>query len=122
MKDPGQEAIAYCAAKYSQMVDDVDYYEQQRKQYIAWAAQDCTEAVDQTDENIVARSLASIGNRARWLSRDGDTDDKLAYIDEVLKVMDALIHNYAQVAASIDLDHRLDNADSNKRAWRRDPL
>lgn len=95
-----------CVERYDEMADGVDYYLKQREQYVAESLLDCTEAVDQTDENLIAKSLAKIGNRALWLNRNGDTDDKLAYVDNVCDVMSKLIHVYAAGQAFIDLERR----------------
>ncbi len=95
-----------CVARYDEMADGVDYFLKQQEQYIAESLLDCTEAVDQTDENVIAKSLADIGNRSLWLKRNGDTDDKLAYVDEVCALISVLIHRYADGQALIDLERR----------------
>ena len=96
-----------CVARYDEMADGVDFFLKQQEQYIAESLLDCTEAVDQTDENVIAKTLADIGNRALWIRRNGDTDEKLAYVDEVCAVMSNLINKYAEGQALIDLDRRL---------------
>lgn len=106
MKDPGQQAIVFCEDKQAQMLDDYKYYDQQLQYYMAVSELDCTEAVDQTDENVVAEKLATIGNRARWIGINGDLETKIDFHDEVIKLMSGLILKYAEAKASIDLEKR----------------
>ena len=88
------------------MADDVNYCLKQQEQYIAQALLDCTEAVDSTDENVINRTLSNIGNRAHWLYRNGDTDDKLFFVDEVCAIMKNLINRHAEEQALLDMERR----------------
>lgn len=82
-----------------------DAFEQrQRSYYIEQALRDCTEAVDHADNEVTARILADIGNRARWIIHNGDTDDNLHFVEEVCMMMDALINRYAEDQATIDCE------------------
>lgn len=103
-KDPGQQIINACADNHSQMVADVEFFQERREHYIAEAAQDCTASVDQTDEDVIYKTLSDIGNRARWLSLNGNLENKIDYIGEVLKLISTLIHKHAEVQASLDLE------------------
>lgn len=84
-----------------------DAYEQrQRDDYIDLALKDCTEAITQNDEDTIIETLAVIGNRALRIEREGDTDDRLAFFDEVCKTMHKLIAKHAVAQAVIDLERR----------------
>ncbi len=105
-RDPGQQAIAYCAAKYSEMVDDFDFFEGRKEELIAEAMLDCTEAMIQTDEDTILDTVAEIGNRALRIQREGDTDDKIEFVNEVCSAMFKLIQQHAEAQASLDLEQR----------------
>lgn len=112
-KDPGQQAIAYCAAKYSSMVDDFDFFEGRKDELIAEAMLDCTEALIKIDEIEILETLATIGNRALRNQREGDTDDKLAFVDEVCNTVFKLINKHAEAQASLDLERRWGSKDND---------
>lgn len=84
-----------------------DAFEQrQRDYYTEQALKDCTEAITQTDEGTIIETLADIGNRAIRIAREGDTDDKLAFVDEVCTTMLRLIDKQAKAQASLDYERR----------------
>ena len=84
-----------------------DSYEQRQRDYhTAQALKDCTEAVVHADEDVIARILAEIGNRARWILVTGDLDDKLSFAVFVTSNMIGLINNYADDQTDKDVNHR----------------
>lgn len=80
------------------------FKQRQRSYYIDQALKDCTEAITQTDEGTIIETLANIGNRAIRIGREGDTDDKLAFVDEVCTTMLRLINKRAVAQAELDFD------------------
>ncbi len=105
-RDPGREAIAYCEGVYSSMVDDFDFFEGRKDELIAEALKDCTEALIKIDEIEILETLATIGNRALRIQREGDTDDKIEFVNEVCNTMFKLIQQHAEAQASLDLERR----------------
>ena len=84
-----------------------DAFEQRQRDYhTEQALKDCTEALIQTDENTILETLTEIGNRAIRIQREGDTDDKIAFLDGVCKTMLALINKHAEIQACIDCERR----------------
>lgn len=106
-KDPGQQAIAFCSAKYSEMMDNGEFYEQRKDEVIAEAFTDCTLALVKADEFVIIETLAEIGNNALRIQRNGDTDDKIAFVDSVCDSVFRLIRQYAEAQAERDLEKHL---------------
>ncbi len=105
-KDPGREAIAYCEARYSSMVDDFDFFEGRKDELIAEAMLDCTEAMIKIDNIEILDTLGKIGNNALRIQREGDIDDKIEFVNEVCNTMFTLINKHAEAQASLDLERR----------------
>ena len=94
---------------HDQLAYEDAYEQRQRDDYIERALKDCTEALIQTDEDTIVATLSVIGNLAFQIQRCGDTDDKLAFVDEVCTTMLRLIHKYAEIEACLDLAQMQEN-------------
>ena len=91
---------------HDQLAHEAAFEQRQRDYHIDQALQDCAEAITQTDEDTILATLTVIGNRAIRVQRCGDTDDKLAFVDEVCTTMLRLIHKHAEIQACLDLERR----------------
>ena len=82
------------------------YGQRQHDYHTEQALRDCTESVDHADNEVVAKILADIGNRARWIIAAGDFDDKIAFVDFVCSNIIRLIEKYANDQAYRDVRHK----------------
>lgn len=84
-----------------------DAFEQRQRDYhTEQALTDCTEAVEHADNEVTAKILADIGNRAHWILNNGDLDEKIAFADFVTSNMLNLINRYGEDQAYKDVYHR----------------
>ena len=91
---------------HEQRDHEAAFEQRQRDYHTMQALRDCTEAVDHADNEVVAKILSDIGNRARWILATGDLDDKIAFADFVNSNMVALINKYADDETEKDVYHR----------------
>lgn len=98
-----------CVAHYDRLADAAEYEQRQADYWKAQCAADCSEAVINTDENAVMDTLISIGNDARITLRDGDTDEKISFLDRVVARITKLIDDYAQEQAELDLERHYEH-------------
>lgn len=87
-----------------------DAFEQRQRDYhTEQALRDCTDAIDHADNEVVAKILSDIGNRARWILNNGDLDDKIAFADFVTSNMLNLVKRYAEDQTRHDVEHQHDH-------------
>lgn len=96
-------------AHYDRLADAAEYEQQQADYWKAQCAVDCSDAVYATDENKVMADLISIGNDARITLRDGDTDEKISFLDRVVARITKLIDDYATEQADLDLERHYEH-------------
>lgn len=102
-------SVDTCVAHYDRMADAAEYERQQAEYWKAQCATDCSEAVIDSDENRILDVLITIGNDARATQHDGDTDEKIAFVDRVVARITQLIDNYATERAELDLERHFEH-------------
>lgn len=80
-------------------------FEKLFQQYVAEAEKDCSDAIQAADEERVINALVYIGNKARRVRLNGDTDDKIEFINYVLLRIDLIIDDYAKAQAEKNMDN-----------------
>ena len=91
---------------HDQLAHEAAFEQRQRDYHTVQALRDCTDAVDHADNEVTAKILADIGNRARWILTSGDLDDKISFADFVCSNMVNLINRYADAETDKDVYHR----------------
>lgn len=102
-------SVDTCVAHYDRLADAAEYEQQQADYWKAQCATDCSEAVINSDENRILDDLISIGNDARITLRDGDTDEKISFVDRVVARIAKLVDDYANKHAELDLERHYEH-------------
>ena len=93
---------------HDQLAYEDAFEQRQRSYYIEQSLKNCTEAVNHADNEVAAKILADIGNRARWINRNGDADETLSFVETVCVMMDTMINKYADDQTDLDCEQRLE--------------
>ena len=85
-----------------------DAYEQRQRDYhTEQALRDCTEAVDHADPDVIAAMLAEIGNLTIQIMKNGDIDEKIAFVDFVCStITNKLINKFVDYKTLDDVWYR----------------
>ena len=102
-------SVDTCVAHYDRLADAAEYERQQADYWKAQCATDCSEAVINSDENRILDDLINIGNDARITLRDGDTDEKISFVDRVVARIAKLVDDYANEQAEMDLERHFEH-------------
>jgi hypothetical protein len=97
-------SVDVCVSKQDEGIIAHDFIARSVAYYKRQCAKTCEDAIHAADENDVTRMLTTIGDCARLLRERGDLDEKIAFVDDVAKMIDAQIGIYAASEAEHDLN------------------
>ena len=92
---------------HDQLAHEAAFEQRQRDYHTRQALKDCSDAVDHADPDVIAAMLAEIGNLARRTLKNGDTDEKIAFVDFVCStITNKLINKFVDAETDKDVYHR----------------